>query len=227
MTPAVPFLNPDPIACLVGQSNEAPIIVDGQKVTTLIDSGAQVSSVSSGFCKWMALKVHPLDRLLELEGTNGSAIPCLGYVEVNLQILGIRGYNEDILLLVILTMTNSEMLLVMVGSKIIDRAMGMIMKGELARATVTWKQAYFSVVMAGSLQLPHKGASGDGSAVKEDTPSVASDPTVPKEFCLYNVQGHVHTTWRVTMPPFGIINIHSNTDVWGHCMQVHMLAEWA
>ena len=57
-----------------------PIIVGGQKVTTLIDLGAQVSSVSSRFCKWMTLTVHPLDRLLDLEGTGGSAIPSLGYV---------------------------------------------------------------------------------------------------------------------------------------------------
>ena len=78
MTPAVPFLNLDLITHLVGWSNEAPIITDGQKVTTLIDSGAQVSSVSSGFCKQMALKVHPLDRLLELETAGGSAIPYLG-----------------------------------------------------------------------------------------------------------------------------------------------------
>ena len=35
----VPFLNPDPIACLVGHSNEAPVIVDGQRMTALIDSG--------------------------------------------------------------------------------------------------------------------------------------------------------------------------------------------
>ena len=27
---AVPFLNPDPIACLVGCSNEAPVVIDGQ-----------------------------------------------------------------------------------------------------------------------------------------------------------------------------------------------------
>ena len=40
--PAIPFLNPDPVASLVGWSNEDPAIVDGQKVTALIDSGAQV-----------------------------------------------------------------------------------------------------------------------------------------------------------------------------------------
>ena len=114
MTPVIPFLNPDLITHLVGWSNEAPIIINGQKVITFIDSGAQVSSVSSGFCEWMALKVHPLDRLLKLQGTGGATIPYLGYVEVNLQILGIRGYNENIALLVILTMTYAEKVPVMV-----------------------------------------------------------------------------------------------------------------
>ena len=43
----VPFLNPDPIAHLVGCSNEAPVIMNGQRMTALIDSSAQVSSLSS------------------------------------------------------------------------------------------------------------------------------------------------------------------------------------
>ena len=102
------------------------------------------------------MKVHPLGRLLELEGTGGSAIPYLGCVEVNLQIPGIKGYNEDILLLVIPTMTYSEKVLIMVRSKIIDRAMGMMTKGELMRAATSWKQAHFGEVMSRSLQLPHR-----------------------------------------------------------------------
>ena len=162
VTPTVPFLNPHPITCLVGWSDEAPIIVDGQKVATLINSGVQVSSVSSEVFKQMTIKVHPLDRLVELEGTRGSAIPYLGYVEVNIQIPGIQGYNEDVLLLVILTTTFSEKVPVMVGSKIIDRTIRMITKGELVRATATWKQAHFGVVMCESLQLPHRGAGGMG-----------------------------------------------------------------
>ena len=131
-------------------------------MTTLIDLGEQVSSGSSGFCKQMALKVHPLNRLLELEGTRGPAIHYLVYVEVNQQIPCIKIYNEDILLLVILTMTYSEEVPVMVGSKIIDRVMGLITKGEIVRATGTWKQAHFNSVMSGSLQLPCRG---EGSGV--------------------------------------------------------------
>ena len=59
-------------------------------------------------------------------------------------------------------MPYSVKVLVMVGSKIIERVMGMITKGEVARATMTWKQAHFGVVISGSLQLLHKGQGGMG-----------------------------------------------------------------
>ena len=114
----------------------------------------------------MAMKVHPLGSLLELEGTRGSAIPYLGYVEFNLQTPVIKGYNEDVLLLVILTMTYSEKVSAMVRSKVIDRVMGMMTKGELVRAPITWKQAHFSAVMSRSLQLPHTDSRGNGEVGK-------------------------------------------------------------
>ena len=55
-----PFLDPGPIACLVGCSNETPVIVDGQRMGTLIDLDAQVSSISSQFCEDFALQIQPL-----------------------------------------------------------------------------------------------------------------------------------------------------------------------
>ena len=122
----------------------------------LINLGAQVLSVSSWFCEDLALQIQPLGRLLELEGTGSSAIPYLGYVEVNLQILGIRNYNKDVLLLVIPTMTYSEKVPVVVGSKIIDWVMGLITKGDLAKVTMAWRQAPFGAVMSCvAIATPH------------------------------------------------------------------------
>ena len=118
-------------------SNEATVIVDGQEMTTLMDSGAQVSSISSKFCDDPASQIQPLGQLLELEGTGGSAIPYHEFVEVNLQIPGITNYNEDVLLLVIPTTIYSEMVPILVGSKIIDRAMSTITKEELSKVTMT------------------------------------------------------------------------------------------
>ena len=128
--------------------------------------------------------------------------PILGYVEVNLQIPGIRHYNEDVLLLVILTTTYSKKVPVIVGSKIIDRAMEMIMKRELARATVTWKQAHFSAVMSGSLQLPHKGKGGQGcwkGGYFLCSPQPYCTQGILSRWCpgtyLHHMEGHHPSVW--------------------------------
>ena len=71
----VPFLNPDPIACLVGCFNEAPVIIDGQEVTALIDSGTQVLNISAQFCKELTLQIQLLGQLLELEGMGECSHP--------------------------------------------------------------------------------------------------------------------------------------------------------
>ena len=154
----IPFLNLDPLAHLIGCSNEAPVIIDGQEVAALIDLGAQVLSISAQFCENLTLQIQPLGWLLELEGMGGAAIPYLRYVEVNLQIPGIKGYNEDVLLLVIPTTTYSKAVPAVVGTKIINKALSFMTMGELAKATMTWRQAHFGAVMMGSLQLSCSGS---------------------------------------------------------------------
>ena len=131
------------------------MIVDRQEVAALIDSGTEVSSISAQFCKELNLQIKCLGQLLELEGTGGAAIPYLGFVEVNLQISGIRNYNEDVLLLVIPTTTYSKTVPVMVGTKVIDKALSPMTVEELIKATATWRKAHLVAVMLGSLQLPH------------------------------------------------------------------------
>ena len=119
----IPFLNPDLVAQLVGGANEAPVVVEGCKVAALVDLGAQVSNISAQLCEELGLKIQPLGQLLELEGTGDAAISYLRFVEVNLQIPGIRSYNEDVLLLAIPTMAYAERVPVVVGSKIINKAL--------------------------------------------------------------------------------------------------------
>ena len=134
----IPFLNPNLVARLVGHANEALVVMDRCEVAALVDLGAQVLTMSAQLCEELGLKIQPLGQLLELKGTGGAAILYLGFVEVNLQILGIKRYNEDVLLLAIPTMAYAERVLVMVGSKIIDKALSCMTVGELAKATPTW-----------------------------------------------------------------------------------------
>ena len=199
----VPFLNPDPTAHLVGCSNEALVFVDGQETTTLIDSGTQVSSVSAKFYEDLVLQIKPLGQLLGLRGTGGAAIPYLRFVEVNLQILGIRNYNEDVLLLVIPTMTYSELVLVMVGSKIIDKALSLMTIGELAKVTMTWQQAHFGAVMSRLLQLScgssGKNRTGEGKALLSrgwTCGGVEVQSRWHTRSSLHHTEGHYSTIWH-------------------------------
>ena len=191
----------------------------------LIDSSAEVPSVSSQFCEELALEMQPLGQLLELEGTGGATISYLGFMEVNLQIPGIQHYNEDVLLLVILTMTYSQTVPVMIGSKIIDRALSVITKGELEKVTTTWRQAHFGAVRARSLQLSHINPSKTGMEEEVSHSSPGSDTVEVQKFSLDDVKGPVCTIQKVTLPLLGTVSVCANTSVKGHCMQVHVLME--
>ena len=114
-------------------------------------------------------------------------------MKVKLQILGITNYNEDVLLLVIPTMTYSKMVPVVVGSKIIDRALSLMTKGELAKVTMMWRQAHFGAVMSWSLQLTHaslyKTKRGEGVG----NSSQSGDPMEVGAFCPDDIRGPVCT----------------------------------
>ena len=92
------YLNQDPIAHLVCKVNEVCILIDNVECLTLVDSRAQISTITIEFIKQLGLKIHQLDRILKFETTGGD-IPCMGYVEINLKIPEIEAFNEDVLML--------------------------------------------------------------------------------------------------------------------------------
>ena len=113
-------------------------------------------------------------------------------------------------------MTYSKKVPVVVGSKIIDQAMGVITKGELTKATMTWRQAHFGTVMSGSLRLSHTSSSGIGVEKEEIHSSPGIDTVGVKEFCLDDVQAQVLHYMEGYYPPFGTVSIHTNVSVRGH-----------
>ena len=90
-------------------------------------------------------------------------------------------------------MTYSEMVLVNVGSKIIDRALSLMTKGELEKATMMWRQAHFGAVMSGSLQVTC--ACSDKTEMGEEVGHSlqSGDPMEVRKFCLNDVRGPVYT----------------------------------
>ena len=94
------YYNPDPLYRLIGRTNETPLEVDGHKIMGLIDSGANISSISKSFAEKLGLPFRQLESLLEIEGSGGIDMPYLGYTEVNLKVPGVKAFNEDILVVI-------------------------------------------------------------------------------------------------------------------------------
>ena len=54
------YHNPDPLLRLIGPANEATVIVEGQEFLSLIDSGAQLSTMSKTLVQALKLPIHCL-----------------------------------------------------------------------------------------------------------------------------------------------------------------------
>ena len=65
------YQNPDPIAHLIGKVNEAHTLIDDVECLALVDSRAQISTITIEFIKQFGLKIHQLDRILKFETTGG------------------------------------------------------------------------------------------------------------------------------------------------------------
>ena len=87
-------------------------------------------------------------------------------------------------------MAYTERVPVVVGSKIIDKALGCMTAGELAKATANWQQAHFGAVMSGSSQL----SCSSSEKLAMQNLSGESDPVEVQKYQLDGVKGAVHTT---------------------------------
>ena len=110
------YHNPDPLVRLIGEANEAPAIVEGIPITSLVDSGACM------FAEELQLEIKPLKTILDIEGMGGGAVPYHGYVECHLQLLQIKKFDVDVLMLVIDDSAYGMRVPIQIGTLHIDTA---------------------------------------------------------------------------------------------------------
>ena len=68
---------------LVGWANEDKILIYGQPVTALLDTGSQVIHVNQDICLANGIKIHPIDQLVNIEGTRETPPNMLGILKLN------------------------------------------------------------------------------------------------------------------------------------------------
>ena len=95
------YHNADPLVRLIGEANEAPAIVEGNPITSLVDSEACMSAMVKSFAEELQSEIKSLKTILDIEGTGGGTVPYHGYVECRLQLPQINKFDVDVLMLVI------------------------------------------------------------------------------------------------------------------------------
>ena len=94
-------------------------IINGQPVTALLDTGCQVTHVSHDFCLANGIEIHPLAKLVNIEGTVGDSIEYLGYAEASLSLpMGSQSFDIEALLLVLPTTDYLRKVSVSIGTTI-------------------------------------------------------------------------------------------------------------
>ena len=80
------YHNPDPLVRLIGEANEAPAIVEGVSITSLVYSGACMSAMVKSFAEELQLEIRPLKTILDIEAMGDGAVSYHRYVECHLQL---------------------------------------------------------------------------------------------------------------------------------------------
>ena len=116
----------------------------------LIDTGAQISTITRDFCEQHGYDIHPKKQMLHLIGMGGLSIPYLGYIEAIIRIAPIEHYEECVPMLVLKSFSPFSLwVTVQLGTMVLDQAMAKIVE-ELPHATSTWHQTYMSSVVTAS-----------------------------------------------------------------------------
>ena len=176
--------------------NEALVEVNGQNRLCLVDTGAQVSCLTTSLALELKTPIYHLDEIIKIEGSGGNLVPYYGYVEVRLKIPEVKAFDEDILMLVVDDSEYGERVPLQLGTLQIDRAMELMTPEELAKLTKTWRATQISTALAlKSGQVVAQGEDG---------------------FSLADVQGNVKLSKSITLLPFQMVRCQGLSKVKTH-----------
>ena len=81
--------------------NKTEISLKGVRLKALIDTAANMSCINKWLMEKLQLPVQSLETVLNIKGTRGVRVSYYGIVECQLGIPEVKGFQKDVLMLVI------------------------------------------------------------------------------------------------------------------------------
>ena len=76
--------NPDAWGRLIGSRNIAPFRLNDLETMPLLDTGAQISSISKLWARDLGLPLYELENIVDIQQAGGSVLDNEGFTEVNI-----------------------------------------------------------------------------------------------------------------------------------------------
>ena len=108
---------------LIGESTETEILIAQIKAKALIDTGSTVSTISKSFYDdyLQANLIYPLDDFINIECADGNSLSYLGYIETEIQPIGIPNCTHIPCLFLIVPDSNyTKTVPILLGTNVIN-----------------------------------------------------------------------------------------------------------
>ena len=165
-------------------------------MTALFDTGREVTHVSHDFYLANGIEIHPLAKLVNIEGTGGDSIEYLAYAEASLSLpMGSQSFDIEAPLLVLPTTDYLRKVPVSIGTTITDMVVDFINQNKPGNVSKSWKVVCCATQAKKLVQAQPK--------------------------CKRSIK----TTKPVILPPFSTTIVKGNTKFRSHGMRLNLIAE--
>ena len=148
-----PFLYLDLFQHWYGIENVAKVKINGEICMTLLDNGAQVNTITPRYIKEYSLQGEPITDLMGSKvtyvGLGNAYTRLLGYVVIQVQEDGIRGYDEDQTALIILDFSKfATRVPIILGTPTIGQVVNVMREVEMDALGMAWANARAAHLLA-------------------------------------------------------------------------------
>ena len=137
------YLNPDPYCWFISPKNLGEALIDGELMTCLLDSGAQLNFITPVYVRKRGMDIMSLDSLAHevggkippILGIGGIMVKPEGFVMMNVQIPCVKGYNKD-QIAIVMDDPGLKDCPVILGTPTIFRVMEVIKESEISKLAI-------------------------------------------------------------------------------------------
>ena len=127
--------------------------VNGESCMALLDNGTEVNTIMLGFIENHPLDIGPLSdlvgRWVTCIGLGNALTQPIGYIIIQVQVVGVQGYDEDQIALVILDLSSFMVWVPMIlGTPTISCIVNVIKEREIDALATPWVYTQVSYLLA-------------------------------------------------------------------------------